>query len=153
MKYTIQKYDLFKFYKENPDYFLVHCIASDCALGAGIAVEFEKKFKLREILKKFSFEQRLYPTIILVGQVFNLITKEKSYLKPSYTSLFKTLNMLKDFSLKKNIKKLAMPKIGCGLDCLFWDCVEEEIKNIFRTTDIEIVVCYNGYPFDARTRC
>jgi len=61
--------------------------------------------------------------------------------------------MLKDFSLKKNIKKLAMPKIGCGLDCLLWDCVEEEIKNIFNMTDIEIVVCYNGYPFDARTRC
>lgn len=142
MKYTIQKYDLFKFFKENPDYYLAHCIATDCALGAGIAIEFEKRFRLREILKTFSFERRIHPAVILVGQVFNLITKEKSYLKPNYTSLFKTLDMLKNYMIKIKITKIAMPKIGCGLDCLFWGCVEEEIKNVFRDTEIEIVVCY-----------
>lgn len=28
-------------------YYLAHCISSDCKLGAGIAVEFQKRFNLR----------------------------------------------------------------------------------------------------------
>ena len=45
-------------------------------------------------------------------------------------------------SANKNIKKLVMPKIGCGLDRLSWDKVEPMIQEIFKDLDIEIVVCY-----------
>ena len=41
-----------------------------------------------------------------------------------------------------NIKKLAMPKIGCGLDRLQWSKVRENIKEAFKDIDIEIVVKY-----------
>ena len=34
------------------EYALVHCISEDCALGAGIAVEFQRRFKIRDILKQ-----------------------------------------------------------------------------------------------------
>ena len=40
------------------------------------------------------------------------------------------------------IKKLAMPKIGCGLDRLDWNKAESMILNIFNECDIEIVICY-----------
>lgn len=34
-----------------------------------------------------------------------------------------------------------MPKIGCGLDKLEWDKVEEIIKETFKDCDIDILVC------------
>jgi hypothetical protein len=34
-----------------------------------------------------------------------------------------------------------MPIIGCGLDRLQWDKVSEIIKDVFKDTDIEILVC------------
>lgn len=37
--------------------------------------------------------------------------------------------------------KLAMPKIGCGIDRLDWDKVQEIIKDVFRNTDVEILIC------------
>ena len=40
MKYLEIRDDLFKYDKE---YYLVHCISRDFALGAGIAKEFDKK--------------------------------------------------------------------------------------------------------------
>ena len=40
-----------------------------------------------------------------------------------------------------NIKKIAMPLIGCGLDRLEWYKVSEIIKRLFSNTDIEILVC------------
>lgn len=39
------------------------------------------------------------------------------------------------------VTKLAMPKIGCGLDILEWNKVSEIIKDVFKDTDIEILVC------------
>ncbi len=34
-----------------------------------------------------------------------------------------------------------MPKIGCGLDGLNWDIVRSIIKEVFKDTDIEILIC------------
>lgn len=45
-------------------------------------------------------------------------------------------------SMDKNIYRIAMPKIGCGLDRLSWDKVEPMIKEIFKDLDIEIIICY-----------
>lgn len=39
-------------------YTFIHCISSDYKMGAGIAVQFEKRFKLRKELSK---ENRTYP--------------------------------------------------------------------------------------------
>lgn len=37
--------------------------------------------------------------------------------------------------------KLAMPRIGCGLDRLEWAKVKKIIKATFANTDVEILVC------------
>ena len=47
MKYLEIRDDLFKYDKE---YYLVHCISRDFALGAGIAKEFNKRYSMREKL-------------------------------------------------------------------------------------------------------
>ena len=39
------------------------------------------------------------------------------------------------------IPKLAMPKIGCGLDRLAWPKVEEMLFIIFKDVEVNILVC------------
>ncbi|MCQ2968549.1 MAG: macro domain-containing protein [Clostridium sp.] len=139
MKIKIIKADLFSF--KNKCY-LAHCISSDFALGAGIAVQFNKHFNMRSILKY------KYPTYswdngdcILENTVFNLVTKEKYWHKPTYNTLEKSLIKMRDIALQKNIKNIAMPLIGCGLDRLDWDQVKSIIENVFNDTDIQFIIC------------
>ena len=70
------------------EYALAHCISEDCALGAGIAVEFQRRFKIRDILKEYiRNEPKRYPRTIWTNTmgrlVFNMITKEKYWHKPT----------------------------------------------------------------------
>lgn len=130
------------------DYYLAHCISADYALGAGIAVEFNKRFdmrrKLREGFPSYLDYMRscdMGGECILIDRVLNLITKEKYYHKPTYYSMRQALCMMKEVCEDNNIKKVAMPLIGCGLDKLKWDRVSQMIKDTFADTDIEILVC------------
>ena len=130
------------------DYYLAHCISADFGMGKGIVVEFNKRFNLKQklqnkypnhlsewLLNKWSFN------CILEGRVFNLITKERYFHKPTYYTLTGALVMMRDICIKNNITKVAMPVIGCGLDRLLWNRVSNIIKEIFEETEIEILVC------------
>lgn len=120
-------------------YFLVHCIAADARMGAGIATEFVKKYPY---IKRLRQTDNNIGTCIKIKQVMNLITKGVSQGKPTYNSLIKSLIDCKRMCLEEDIKFLAMPKIGCGLDRLSWGTVSSMIKEIFDDTDIEILVCH-----------
>lgn len=145
MIYKEEVRDLFAVSKE---YYLAHCISADFGMGKGIVIEFNKRFDMKRNLqskypdyinewhrRKWSFN------CILEDKVFNLITKERYFHKPTYDSLYGALNLMKFISIQKGITKIAMPIIGCGLDRLQWDKVSEIIKEIFKDTDIEILVC------------
>lgn len=139
MKFTEKRMNLFDV---SDKYYLVHCISADLALGAGIAVEFNKRFNLREKLIEIPKEHRYFQQVVLIDKVFNLITKERYWQKPDYHSLFICLVQLKKICLDKNIKHLAMPRIGCGLDKLDWRIVKRMIQEVFQYTTIELLVCY-----------
>jgi O-acetyl-ADP-ribose deacetylase (regulator of RNase III) len=47
---------------------------------------------------------------------------------------------MRDFCVENDITKLAMPRIGAGLDKLDWEQVKEVIEDVFEDTDIEITV-------------
>lgn len=145
MIYKEEKKDLFKV---SDRYHLVHCISADFALGAGIAATFNRKYDLRSTLKgnypdyimNWIRESKSYDCL-QEGNVFNLVTKTRYYNKPTYSSITGSLVKLRDICIRQNIKYLAMPKIGCGLDRLMWDRVSWIIKDTFADTDIEILVC------------
>jgi hypothetical protein len=130
------------------DYYLAHCISADFGMGKGIVVEFNKRFDMKRIL------QTKYPDFInqwshnnwtfqciLEGRVFNLITKERYFHKPTYESLTGALVFMKYWATVHGVTKIAMPVIGCGLDRLEWTKVSEIIQDVFKATDIEILVC------------
>ena len=140
MKYLEIRDDLFKYDKE---YYLVHCISRDFALGAGIAKEFNKRYSMREKLF-LSYHYPKYQScgnVILIDTVFNLVTKNKYWHNPTLESLTSTLYDMKKLCEKNGVSKLAMPKIGCGLDKLNWEDVKQQIMCCFQNTDIEILVC------------
>ena len=146
MIYREEKGDLF----ELEGYSLAHCISQDCAMGAGIAVVFDKKFTgMKSYCQRVIQENNLsFPCIIPLTVsynnydifVFNLVTKRVCYGKPTYTTITKAIEDMAFMCKQFNVKKLAMPKIGCGLDRLQWGKVREIIKEAFKDTDIEIVV-------------
>ena len=144
MIYKEEKRDLFTVPEE---YYLAHCISADFGMGKGIVVEFNKRFNMKTIL------QNKYPNFVndyhhykwggmalIEGRVINLITKERYWHKPTYQTMREALNIAR-LRLPSDCKKIAMPIIGCGLDRLQWDMVSEIIKEVFKNTDIEILVC------------
>lgn len=136
------------------DYALVHCISADFALGAGIAKEFDKRFNCRKRLFRV-FEGSWIPrwdktqerfrggAIVLFSDYtfFNLITKRNYWDKPTLKTIENSLIWMKEQCKDLGITKLAMPKIGCGLDRQKWSDVKPLIEKVFADTNIEIVVC------------
>ena len=122
-------------------YYLAQCIASDFRMGAGIAVQFQKKFSLRDELIKTGKENTFPGSCVLIKRVLNLITKRRSSGKPTYETLKSSLLNMKHLCIAFNITKIAMPKIGCGLDRLQWGKVKEMLHETFNDMPIEILVC------------
>lgn len=130
------------------DYILVHCISADLAMGAGIAKEFAKRGVKTQLQRNY---QNIEVGDCLVSDTtgwraeLNLVTKEKYWQKPTYETMRMALEDAKDLC-EETISygytvKLAMPRIGCGLDRLQWDKVKAIIEEVFADTDVEILVC------------
>jgi O-acetyl-ADP-ribose deacetylase (regulator of RNase III) len=139
MNYREEHRDLFSvdFKKYTP----AHCISSDCKMGAGIAVPMKKKFKLGG-MKNIHAGLLKSPTCVYHNGVYNLITKDKYYQKPTYYSITSTIRMMRAHAKENEITQIVMPKIGCGIDGLSWPKVREIVKQIFDKTDVEILVCH-----------
>lgn len=145
MVYKEEERDLFSVPEE---YYLAHCISADFGMRAGIAVSFNERFDMKNMLKsKYPKYLQLWQgngylgDCILEGRVLNLITKERCFDFPTYGSLQTALCCCKTICLKEGVKKIAMPLIGCGIDQLKWEYVSEIIKNVFHDTEIEVLVC------------
>ncbi|XP_033914492.2 ADP-ribose glycohydrolase OARD1-like [Acipenser ruthenus] len=120
---------------------LAQCISEDCRMGAGIAVLFKRKFGgVQELLG-----QKKQPgecAVLRRGKrfVYYLITKKKAHQKPTYESLRKSLEAMREHCVSNEVRELSMPRIGCGLDRLDWKKVAVMIEEVFQDTDIQITV-------------
>lgn len=136
------------------DYTLAHCISADFKLGAGIAKEFDRRFLCRDhLFSEFraswiprwdKTKERFRGGSIIIYDtrpIFNLVTKRNYWDKPTLTTIKNALIWMKEQCEMLNIHKVAMPRIGCGLDRQKWSDVKRIIEDVFGDTDIEIVVC------------
>ncbi|MBD5081739.1 MAG: macro domain-containing protein [Ruminococcaceae bacterium] len=126
------------------NYVLCHCISSDFALGAGIAKIFAQMGVKKQLCEKYKREwsEKGYCLLtetngIVVG---NLVTKERYFHKPTLETLRQALESFREQIIEMNLNKIAMPKIGCGLDKLDWKDVKNVIGEVFGSTDFEILV-------------
>ena len=142
-----EKGDLFKLDKGK--YAFAHCISLACEMGKGIAQRFVKEFKGLKTFCKCEVEKdRLTtPSIIMyynknLDMVFNLVTKNNYWDKPTYETITKCIEEMADICRDCGAKNLAIPRIGCGLDNLQWSKVREIIEDKFKDIDINIEVRY-----------
>lgn len=117
-------------------------------MGAGISKTFNSKFpKMAPYCKRVIKENNLwYPCVIPYFdeniEVYNLVTKNKYWNKPTIDSLRATVRELAYMCNRNNTKYLAIPKIGCELDRLNWKSIKEIIEEEFEGIDIVIEVRY-----------
>lgn len=147
MIYEEAKQDLFAL-PRNAWYF-AQCISADFAMGKGIAVRFNEEFgtkrllcgKYSDFVGEWDRDEEHRGWCIRESRVLNLITKKYYWHKPTLGQMEKALWKMKEICIEEDITKVAMPKIGCGLDRLAWGDVSKLIHDIFMDTDIRIVVC------------
>lgn len=128
MSFSEEYGDLFDI--EN-DYALAHSVGSDFIMGNGISFEFKKRYGNEDWLLQNSEgvgTSLLLPKEVVGKNIFYLITKKWSrYSKPEYIDIKNSIINMFELAKENNITKIAMPKIGCGLDGLDWDIIKNYI--------------------------
>jgi len=147
-------------FNTSKDTLKIQCISADLAMGAGIALQFNQEYDIKNKLRtRFTDRQSIGQYIKTKGfciferPVFNLVTKEHFYDKPTYETLQNALENMREqleFLLidteytKENPLQIVCPEIGCGLDRLDVNKVQGLLLKIFFDLPIQITM----YHFD-----
>src|SRR5687768_9975258 len=120
---------------------LAHCVSKDLKMGAGIALQFNKKYGKDTLIEQ---KKNIGEVAILITPdkkfIYYMITKECYFHKPTYESLTSCLIEIRKHMITNKMNKLSIPKIGCGLDKLNWDKVKNIIIEVMK--DIQVTVYY-----------
>lgn len=132
--------NLFERGKREKDVWFVQCVSRDLVMGAGIALQFNREFDIRNLARSrwstLTAENKERTRCLRVHRVFNLITKEKYYNKPTLETMSEALESLRGnirslLKQGKEINEIRLPLIGCGLDKLKWEDVKPLLmKNV-----------------------
>lgn len=125
-------------------YYLATAISSDKKFNVGLPALFEERYNLSEKLDRL--EDQLGEGLqagdaCLVDNVFLLVVKDSSYDKPDPNALKAALVTMHECIQDRLVKKLAVPKICCGRNGLYWENVRSMIEEEFADEDIDILVC------------
>lgn len=124
-------------------YALVHCIAQDAIMGAGIARKFREKYPgMQRYIR--SKRPKIGEIVVYEGEdgrvIVNMVTKASSWDKPKREDFNKALITLVEWIEDERIKYVGMPKIGSGLDQLYWGITLDDIKTMLFNTDVTVIV-------------
>ena len=74
--------------------------------------------------------------------IYYLSTKQSYFDKPTMQTLSSSVQAMREHMRANKVQKLPMPRLGCGLDFLAWDAVQEIILAIFNDENVELLVRY-----------
>jgi hypothetical protein len=72
--------------------------------------------------------------------IVNLVTKELKFHKPTLSAMQSCLLELRNVIVREKISKLAMTKLGSGLDSLPWPHVEKMLQETLKGLFVDIYV-------------
>jgi len=72
--------------------------------------------------------------------IYYLVTKDRYFHKPKLDDLCSSLKCALTHCQNHGVTRLAMPRIGCGLDKLNWADVSQALKEIFVKNGISVTV-------------
>jgi hypothetical protein len=150
MKYIEFKRDLFA---APEGWAFAHCISGDVAMGIhpitgkeyGIAAEFNRRYPHMKLRLQTEFNYMVVGCCYVYQAkerlIFNLVTKPKFNDKPTYETMARALSNLRAQCVIHEVKQLAIPMLGAGLDRLGWYRVRQLIQATFQDDNIHIAVC------------
>lgn len=133
--------DLFESVNNNDEQFaLCHCVSADFSLGKGIALTFRERYgRVAELVASHCPVGGCVPLSADPANnqplIYNLVTKQYYYGKPTLKTLKSSLEAMKRHALANGITTICMPRIGCGLDRLNWNDVEAMLVDMFTTQE------------------
>jgi len=74
--------------------------------------------------------------------IYYLVTKDRYSHKPTLDNLRHSLHCAQTHCKEHGVTRLAMPRIGCGLDKLKWTDVSKLLDEIFVNNGIDVTVYY-----------
>ena len=121
---------------------IAHCVSADFKMSAGIGRRFKRKFLTKYPTNLDNFYTPLWPQWLPETRryLYHLVTKQKSFNKPTYSTLRASLERMRTHAENINISRNSMPCIGTGLDQLDWAKVKLLIQETFRTSPVQVVV-------------
>jgi O-acetyl-ADP-ribose deacetylase (regulator of RNase III) len=140
-------------FKTTTDAALAHCVSADLAMNGGIALLFKEKFGRIEILKKLNPQVgKCYYLNVEWRMVFYLVTKQAVHHNVTYSSLESSLVDMRRLITKYEVKAVAIPRIGCGLDQLEWTRVNMILNKTFHNSAVKITAYTLPDPIAGGTR-
>ena len=119
---------------------LAHCISSDSKMSQGVAREFVRRFPVLVALRRMQLK---IGTAVPVGEtgrfLYNLVTKQRYFNKPSVDSLESSLRSMHIHAKQFGVRTINVPMLGAGLDGLdFYGYVLPVIKEVFQESTVSI---------------
>ena len=122
---------------------IAHCVSADFKMSAGISRRFKRKFPTKYPTNLDQSYTPLWPQWLPETRryLFHLVTKQKYFNQPTYSTLRASLERTRTHAEIKSISRISLPYIGTGLDQLDWDRVKLLIQETFRTDfPVQVVV-------------
>lgn len=122
-----------------PSMSIAHCVSRDGKMGAGLARTLQNRFNLRG---DFLQARREVGGAVALrrGQRFivNLITKDRFFHLPTAEHFEQSIHNLRKFIICNNLKHIAVPELGAGLDKMELNLVIKILKTVFKNDQIAI---------------
>jgi O-acetyl-ADP-ribose deacetylase (regulator of RNase III) len=124
-----------------------HCVGADFSMGAGVAIQFKNKFGQVAYLKSLNLSPGQVACLPVpdvndcVKYVLYLVTKPRSArCRPDFRDFRSAVNEMATLCRSLGISTLALPRIGAGLDHLWWPQVLEALQEAFRGVNTDVLV-------------
>ena len=111
-------------------------------LGGRIARSIKRRFPTLYPDKEAIASEIIWPQWIHKSQrfVYHLITKGRYIRKPIYRALTASFQVRQRHAETKNVPRISLLQIGCGLDKLHWQKVRKLIHEVFQPKSIDLAV-------------
>ena len=111
-------------------------------MGTGIAKKDKTRYpttypkdidhKRQPLFAQWTEQERRY--------VYHLVTKRRHFEKSTCESVTTSLQQMRIHAELSGVKRLSLPRIGCGLDQLNWREIKNLTKYVFKRSHVAITV-------------
>lgn len=117
---------------------IAHCVSEDFLMEESVSKMIKNRYGMQGI--NVESLHCIGWKFIGIKYIVYLIVKEKFWMKPTMLDMKRTIVNLRQWCQEHNIDKLAIPRIGCGLDRLYWNDIVPIIEYELESYGIDVDV-------------